>query len=76
MQKVINQFGWKKVFCVFLKKKKDSTPWTYVIEDVNIEKLLQLFMNKNKKKKHQSEFRIKKVIKKKGDKLCQMERIQ
>ena len=37
-------------FFVFFLKKKDSTPWTYVIEDVNIEKLLQLFMNKNEKK--------------------------
>ena len=40
----------RKFFVFFKKKKKDSTPWTYVIEDVNIEKLLQLFMNKNEKK--------------------------
>ena len=40
----------RKFFVFFFLKKKDSTPLTYVIEDVNIEKLLQLFMNKNEKK--------------------------
>ena len=44
-----------------IKKIKNIVPWTYVIDDVNGEKEL--------KKIDQQEFRIEKLIKKKGDKL-------
>ena len=49
----------KEVFVI--KKVKDTVPWTYVIEALNGEERLQ--------KTNQTEFRIEKVIKKKGDKI-------
>ena len=40
--------------------------------------MLKHFTRKNcrKKKKNQKEFRVEKVTQRKGDKLCQMERLQ
>ena len=45
--------------------------WTYVISDLDGEEMLEHFSKKNckKKKKNQNEFKIEKVIKRKGDKL-------
>ena len=40
-----------------------------------LEKLLEKFYEKELQKTNQQEFRIKKVIKGKGDKLCQIERL-
>ena len=34
-----------------LKKLKSTEPWTYVIQDLNVKKLLERFMKKNCKKK-------------------------
>ena len=49
---------------VFVTKKAENTvPWTYVINDLNVEEIIGTF-NSN-----QQEFRIEKVIKRKGDKL-------
>ena len=51
---------------VFLiKKVKNSVPWTYVINDLNGEKIIETFYEKELQKANLKEFRIKKVIKKK-----------
>ena len=52
-----------------IKKVKNAVPWTYVINDLNGEKLIGTFYEKELKKANQREFRIDQVIKKKGDKL-------
>ena len=46
-------------------------PWTYVISDLNMEEIVETFFKKKmrKKKNNQEEFRIEKVIKRKGHKL-------
>ena len=47
-------------------------PWTYVISDLNGEKIVWTFYEKEsqkKKKKNQKEFRVEKVIKRKDRKL-------
>ena len=40
-----------------------------------VKKLIGKFYEKELQKTNQQEFRIEKVIKRKGDKLCQMERL-
>ena len=52
-----------------IKEIKNVVPWTYVIGDINDEKLLEHFMKKKLQKTNQKKFRMEKVIKKKGDKL-------
>ena len=44
-------------------------PWTYVINDLNVEKIVGTFYENKLQKNYQKEFRIEKVIKRKGDKL-------
>ena len=44
-------------------------PWTYVISDLNGEETVGSFYEKELKKTNQKEFRIEKVIKRKGNKL-------
>ena len=53
-----------------IKKIKNTVPWTYVIDDLNGEEITGTFYEKELRKIDQQEFRIEKVIKKKGDKLC------
>ena len=53
-----------------IKKIKNTVPWTYVINDLNGEEITGTFYEKELQKIDQQEFRIEKVIKKKGDKLC------
>ena len=48
---------------------KNTVPWTYVINDLSVKKLLVHFMKMNFKKLIRKKFRIEKVIKQKGDKL-------
>ena len=52
-----------------IKKVKNTVPWTYVIDDLNGEEITGTFNEKEWQKIDQQEFRIEKVIKKKGDKL-------
>ena len=52
-----------------VKKIKNTVPWTYVISDLNDEDIVGSFYEKKLQKTDQMEFRIEKVIKKKGDKL-------
>ena len=52
-----------------IKKVKNKVPWTYLINDLNGEKIIGTFYEKELQKINQEEFRIEKVIKRKGDKL-------
>ena len=55
---------------IFIAKKiKYTVPWTYVISDLNGEKIVGSFYEKEMQKTNQKEFKIEKVIKKKGNKL-------
>ena len=52
-----------------IKKVKNTVPWTYVINDLNGEEITGIFYEKEIQKTNQEEFRIEKVIRRKGDKL-------
>ena len=52
-----------------ISKVKNTVPWTYVINDLNGEEIIGTFYEKELQKTNQKEFRIEKVIKRKGDKL-------
>ena len=56
----------EKVFVI--KKVKNSVPWTYVINDLNGEEIIGTIYEKELQKTSQEEFRIEKVIRRKGDK--------
>ena len=57
----------EEVFVV--SKIKNTAPWTYVISDLNGEEITGSFYEKDLQKTSQEEFRIEKVLKRKGDKL-------
>ena len=50
-------------------EKFEKAPWTYVINDLNGEKIVGAFYKSELQKTDQKEFRNEKVIKRKGDKL-------
>ena len=50
-------------------KLKNTVPWTYVISDYKGEETVGTFYKKELQKTNQKEFRVEKVIKRKGDKL-------
>ena len=52
-----------------IKEVKNTVPWTYVINDLNSEEIMETFYEKKLQKVSQHKFRIERVIKKKGDKL-------
>ena len=52
-----------------IKKVKNTVPWTYVINDLNGEEIIGIFYEQELPKTSQEEFRIEKVIRRKGDKL-------
>ena len=52
-----------------IKKVKNTAPWTYVINDLNVEEIMGRFYEKELQKTNQQGFRIEKVIKRKGDKM-------
>ena len=52
-----------------INKIKNTVPWTYVINDLNGEEIIGSFYEKELQKTNQKEFRIEKVIKRKGNKL-------
>ena len=52
-----------------IKKIKNTLPWTYVINDFNGEEIIGTFYEQELQGTNQQEFRIEKVIKRKGDKL-------
>ena len=51
------------------KRIKNTVPWTYVPNDLNGEEIVGSFYEKELQKTNQKEFRIEKVIKRKGNKL-------
>ena len=57
----------EEVFVV--SKIKDTVPWTCEISDLNGEPIIGSFYEKELQKTNQKEFRIEKVLKRKGDKL-------
>ena len=57
----------EEVFIV--TKIKNTVPWTYVINDLSGEEITGSFYEKELQKTSQKEFRIEKVLKRKGDKL-------
>ena len=56
----------EEIFVV--KKNKKYVAWTYVISDLNGEKIVGSFYEKEFQKTNQKEFRIEKVIKRKENK--------
>ena len=52
-----------------ISKIKNTVSWTYVISDLNGEEIAGRFYKKQLQKTNQEEFRIEKVIKRKGNKL-------
>ena len=63
-----NTPNWSEEGFVF-NKVQNTVPWTYLINDLNGEEIKGSFYEKELQKTDQKEFRIEKVIKKKGDKL-------
>ena len=58
---------WEEVFVI--SKIIKTVPWTYLNNDLNGEEINGTFYEKELQKNNQKEFRIEKVIKKKGHKL-------
>ena len=52
-----------------ISKIKDTVPLTYVVSDLSGEEITGSFYEKELQKTNQKEFRIEKVLKRKGDKL-------
>ena len=52
-----------------IKKVKNTVSWSYVVNDLNGEEIAGTFYENELQKTNQKEFRIEKVIKRKGDKL-------
>ena len=52
-----------------INKIKNTIPWTYVINDLNGQEIIGTFYEKELRKISQQEFRLQKVIRRKGDKL-------
>ena len=59
---------WSEVGFV-IKKVKNTVSWTYVISDLNGDKIVELFYEKGSQKPNQKDFKVEKVTKKKGSKL-------
>ena len=52
-----------------IKKVNNTVPWTYAISDLKGEEFIRTFYEKELQRANQKEFRVEKVIKRKGDKL-------
>ena len=52
-----------------IKEVKTTVPWTDIISDFNCEEIVETFYEKELQEANQKEFRVEKVIKRKGDKL-------
>ena len=52
-----------------IKKVRNIVPWIYIINDLNGEEITGTCYEKELQKTNQEEFRIEKVIKRKGDKI-------
>ena len=52
-----------------IKKVKNTVPWTCIISDLNEQETVRTFFQKELQKTNQKQFRIEKVIQRKGNKL-------
>ena len=52
-----------------ISKINNTVPWTYDINGLNVEEIIGTFYEKELQKTNQQEFRIEKILKRKGDKL-------
>ena len=52
-----------------IKEVENTVPWTYVVNDLNDEEIIGSFNEKELQKTNRKEFRIEKILKRKGDKL-------
>ena len=52
-----------------IAKVKNTVPWTYSIKDLNGEKIIETFYEKELQKNNKKQFSIKKVKKEKANKL-------
>ena len=52
-----------------VNKIKNTVPWTYLIKNLSGKEIIGSFYEKELQKANQKEFRIEKVLKRKGDKL-------
>ena len=57
-----------------IKKVKNTVPRTYVISDLKDEEIVGRFHEKESQKSNQKEFRVEKVIEKKGNKIFKLNR--
>ena len=60
--------NWSEELLV-IKKVKNIVPWTYVINDLNSDEIIETIYEKEIQKTNQQEFTIEKVIKRKSNKL-------
>ena len=60
--------NWSEEAFVF-SKIKNTVSWTYLVNDLNGEEIVGTFSEKELQKTNQEEFRIAKMIKRKGNKL-------
>ena len=60
--------NWSEELLV-IKKVKNIVPWTYVINDLNSDEIIETIYEKEIQKTNQQEFTIEKVIKRKSYKL-------
>ena len=63
----------EEVFVV--SKIKNTVPWTHKINGFNGEEIIESFYEKELQKTNQKEFRIEIILKRKGNQLCEMERL-
>ena len=52
-----------------IKKIKNTVAWTYAISDLKAEEIVRTFYRKELRKTNQKEFRVEKIIKRKGNQL-------
>ena len=57
----------EEIFVV--KKVKNTIPWTYIINNLNGEEIIGSFYEKELQKTNQKQFRIERIIRRKGNKL-------
>ena len=60
--------NWSEELLV-IKKVKNIVPWTYVINDLNSDEIIETIYEKEMQKTNQQEFTIEKVMKRKSYKL-------
>ena len=60
--------GQKKFFVI--RKVKNAVSWTYIISDLNDEKIVKALYKKELQKTSQKEFRMEKIVKRNRNQLC------